>query len=91
MAIFNLLLKDSEKKECQVLFHLRPDREELITHNIAAIVKSGKPHIQLETVDEISIPESLISRGWKKNDGLYDTVILLYNRDNPKSPLTAWC
>jgi hypothetical protein len=86
--MISILLKDNKNKVFQEMMFLRNETELLICDNIIKINKSGTEQLQIETFTD-GIVEYWEERGYKRDNALYDKLILEYNQQNDKQ-LTRW-
>jgi len=86
--MISIILKDNANKLFQEMMFLRDETEGLICDNIITINKTGTRQLQIEThVDGIA--EYWEQRGYKRDNALYDKLIIEYNQQNGK-PLVRW-
>lgn len=86
--MISIILKDNTNKLFQEMMFLRDDTELLICENINTINRAGTPQFQIETHAD-GIAEYWEKRGYKRDNGLYDKIIIDYNQQNEK-PLVRW-
>lgn len=86
--MISILLKDNKNKIFQEMMFLRNETELLICDNIIKINKEGTEQLQIETFTN-GIVEYWENRGYKRDNALYDKLIIEYNQRNDKQ-LTRW-
>lgn len=86
--MISILVKDNQNKEFEVLMHLGDETELLICGNINHINRKMNRKLQVETYAD-GIEEYWIKRGYTRNQGLYDKLIMEYNQAY-EDLLTRW-
>lgn len=86
--MISILLKDKKNKVFQEMMFLKNETELLICDNINQINKEATEQLQIETFAD-GIVEYWENRGYKRDNALYDKLIIEYNQRNDKQ-LTRW-
>lgn len=86
--MISIILKDNKNKLFQEMMFLRDETELLICDNINTINRTEKQQLQIETHSD-GIDEYWEQRGYKRDNVLYDNLIIEYNQRNDKQ-LTLW-
>lgn len=86
--MISILLKDNKNKLFQEMMFLRDETELLICNNINIINRVGTERLQIEDFAD-GIAEYWEKEGYKRDNDLYDKLIIDYNQQNDK-PLTRW-
>ena len=85
----NFILRDNHNKLYQTFWGESSEREVLISKNINKIYIVTKQHININDVSPSFDPEEHLGPGWKNDQGLYDRLVIDFNRLGGEL-LSAW-